>query len=74
MPTDIQLAQELRDVPASEGGLTEREWDAWRLSRVSRLSYRTIAMGLDLSVSTVRDRIRNADRKIERRRRGEVAA
>lgn len=49
----------------AETELTERELISYRLHHQG-LSYRTIAIALDLSVSTVRDRIKNSRRKILR--------
>lgn len=42
---------------------TAKELDAWRL-RDRGLSRRLIALALGVSDSTLRDRLRNADRKI----------
>lgn len=43
---------------------TTKELETWTL-REQGLSLRTLALALDVSVSTVRTRLHNADRKIE---------
>lgn len=63
--TDLELARLLHH----HGTLTTKELDAWKLHRVNQLSYRTIAAGCDATYTTIRDRVKNAQRKIDRARR-----
>lgn len=46
------------------GTITEREYQALHLHHIKHLSYRQIAAGLGLSLSTVADRVRRAHQKI----------
>lgn len=62
---DLELARHLH----TTGTLTDGELDAWKLHRINKLSYRAIAFGTDRSFTTIRDRVRNAQRKIDRARR-----
>lgn len=62
----LAVAQQLLDIPTSSGGLTRLEFEAWKLNRVNGLSLRVIAAAQDKSLSTIRDQVRSADRKIER--------
>lgn len=52
---------------------TEKELETLRLSRRHGMSLRSISLALDVSVSTVRQRLANADRKIELALRKEAA-
>jgi DNA-directed RNA polymerase specialized sigma24 family protein len=50
----------------AQATLTEKELHAYTLRHRHRLSLRQIALALDLSVSSVRSRLENCDRKMTR--------
>jgi len=46
------------------GNITEKEYEAMHFHEVKGLSYRTISLGLGLSVTAVRDRVKRGAEKI----------